>query len=185
MIKDTDWEYDVYDNIMYNSMTLDEKIAYVKEFIRTVKSIIRSGNDVCSFWKRKRKEAEEELEDLLAQKNPSIHRARTMFYRYEIKRISTQTGLNVPWENLCKALTPDHRRMIKRFLYEPKWYRDNPDKDSICWFTQYGYDKYHEYIEEIIKDCNDNYYPLKVRLLERRRLKDVVMHGKVQCICLK
>ena len=69
-----------------------------------------------------------------------------MFYRYEGRRLGQEE-----WLGICQALTPDHRRKIARFLKVPKWYNENPNIESESWFTQKGYDQYHERMEEIIR----------------------------------
>ena len=103
-----------------------------------------------------------------------------MFYRYEGRRLGQKE-----WLGICQALTPDHRRKIARFLKVPKWYNENPNIESESWFTQKGYDQYHERREEIIKNCNDYYYPLETRLLQVEELPNLAMVGKIQCIKLK
>ncbi len=102
-----------------------------------------------------------------------------MFYRYEAKRPNEPDDA---WKGICQAMTPDHSRKTARFLKDPKWYEKNPDTDSRCWFTQFGYDKYHETMEKIIDDCIEWYYELDVRILMTETLEDVVMQGKIQCI---
>ncbi len=102
-----------------------------------------------------------------------------MFYRYEAWNEKEQA-----WEGIFAALTPDHRRKANQFLHNPKWYDNHPDTDSICWFTQLGYDKYHEEIEALIENCIESYYPLKYRILKANKLDNIAMQGKIQCICL-
>ena len=100
-----------------------------------------------------------------------------MYYRYEAE-------VGSKWVGICQAMTPDHRRKIGRFLHEPKWYGENPDVDSECWFTEYGYNKYHEQMEEVINNCCAYYFPLKTRLRKSNTLDNIAMQSKVQCICL-
>lgn len=100
-----------------------------------------------------------------------------MFYRYEAKRPVDNT-----WVGICKAMTPSIRHKMAGFLTNPKWYHNHPDVDTRCWFTQYGYDRYHSRVEKLIEECM-NYYPLKVRLLKEDNPGIILMKGKVQCIC--
>lgn len=81
-------------------------------------------------------------------------------------------------------MTPSHRRKVGRFLSEPKWYSKNPDTDSRCWFTQYGYERYHRQMEEIIEDYLTFNEDVKIRLLKSEEPGRIVMLGKIQCICL-
>ena len=106
-------------------------------------------------------------------------RITDMFYRYEARRPGDLT-----WKGVLQVVTPRHRRRTARFLTSPKWYSQHPDIDTRCWFTQYGYDKYHTEMEAVIEDCRTNYYPLEIRLIQAKTLKNIAMQGKVQCICL-
>lgn len=54
-----------------------------------------------------------------------------MFYRYEVR-----IGSDKPWEGGFQCLFPDQLRHIGRYLKEPKWYKNHPDVDTRCWFTQ-------------------------------------------------
>ena len=108
-----------------------------------------------------------------------------MFYRYEVR----YTDRTNEWAGFCQKLSPTGRRKVSRFLSEPKWYRDfyrqNPlSTKTKCWFTQLGFDKYHEAMEEIAKDTTAWYGPIEVRVLKEKHLSNVKMKGKIQCICL-
>ena len=104
-----------------------------------------------------------------------------MFYRYEV-----YLGRKEGWNGITSIFNPDHSQWMSRFLTSPKWYDSHPDIDSKCWFTQYGYDKYHKEMEEIIEDCKELYdeHPLKIRLLKADNLENIVCSYKVQCIQL-
>ena len=95
-----------------------------------------------------------------------------MFYRYEAK------NKNGEYEGIFSFFNPSQRRHFNRFLKEPKWYEKNPDVDSKCWFTEYGYKKYHAVIDEMIDGSNIK----DVRLLTKDTLDNIVCKGKIQCI---
>lgn len=108
-----------------------------------------------------------------------------MYYRYEARRCKWgSSGYETDWEGICQIWTPDQSRKMSQFLHTPKWYESNPDVDSRCWFTQYGYDKYHERVEELLANCDEWYFPIEVRLLKQIHIDNIVCDGKVQCICL-
>ena len=77
-----------------------------------------------------------------------------MFYRYEVR-----IGSDKPWEGGFQCLFPDQLRHIGRYLKEPKWYKNHPDVDTRCWFTQEGFDKYGDLVEEAIKERGVLNYP--------------------------
>lgn len=111
-----------------------------------------------------------------------------MYYRYEARR----TGLGYKykndedgWKGLFQVLPPSPRRKASRFLHEPKWYSHHPGEQSECWFTEYGYRKYHKQMEDLIQYSRDCYDPLEIRILTKEELECVAMQGKVQCICKK
>jgi hypothetical protein len=95
-----------------------------------------------------------------------------MFYRYEAK------NANGDYEGIFSFFNPDHRRYFNRFLREPKWYQNNPDIESRCWFTEAGYQKYHSVIDELIIEAGI----ADVRLLVCDALPNIVCKGKMQCI---
>ena len=95
-----------------------------------------------------------------------------MFYRYEFLDDSNQ------WAGIFGLFDPSQRRYFNRYLKEPKWYKNNPDKDSRCWFTELGYQKYHGVIEELIADAGN----AKTRLITAEALKNIAVKGKIQCI---
>lgn len=94
-----------------------------------------------------------------------------MYYRYEAKKNGEHVGI-------FAVLNPDQRRYFARFLKEPEWYKSNPGVDSRCWFTEYGYEKYHHIIDELIEESGN----LEVRVVTKETLPNVVIRGKVQCI---
>lgn len=101
-----------------------------------------------------------------------------MFYRYEAKNKDGQ------YEGIFSFFNPSERRYFNRFLREPKWYENNPDTDSKCWFTEEGYNKYHNVIDEILSG-NVGYRSmshLEIRLVTKETLDNVVCKGKIQCI---
>lgn len=97
-----------------------------------------------------------------------------MFYRYEAK---DEEG---KYKGIFAFFDPDQRRYFNRFLREPKWYKNNPDTDSRCWFTEEGYNKYHSIIDELISENR----LAEVKLLKKEKLENVVCKGKIQWIVL-
>lgn len=97
-----------------------------------------------------------------------------MFYRYEAR------NENGEYEGIFTFFNPSERRYFNRFLKEPKWYKNNPNVDSRCWFTEEGYNKYHHVIDEIIAGYNG--FRKEVRLITKETLENVVCKGKIQCI---
>lgn len=95
-----------------------------------------------------------------------------MFYRYEAKNKDGQ------YEGIFSFFNPDHRRYFNRFLMEPKWYKNNPNADSRCWFIELGYNKYHNVIDDIIVWAGIK----NVRVLTADKLDNIVCKGKIQCI---
>lgn len=95
-----------------------------------------------------------------------------MFYRYEAK------NKNGEYKGIFSFFNPSQRRHFNRFLKEPKWYEKNPGVDSKCWFTEYGYNKYHSVIDEMIDGSNIK----DVRLITKDTLDNIVCKGKIQCI---
>lgn len=76
------------------------------------------------------------------------------------------------------------RRYFNRFLKEPKWYANNPNVETRCWFTEEGFEKYHHVMEQIISDTV-GYRPMnhfEVRVIQKETLNNVVYKGKIQCI---
>jgi hypothetical protein len=95
-----------------------------------------------------------------------------MFYRYEAPNKHGQ------YVGIFSFFNPDQRRYFNRFLKEPKWYANNPDVDSRCWFTEEGYKKYYSIIEELIVEINIPEF----RLVTTETLDNIVCKGKMQCI---
>ena len=105
-----------------------------------------------------------------------------MFYRYEARRIDSIVPSE--WCGIFQHLNPSESRQWRN-LHEPKWYRDHPFQTSQAWFTQHGYDRWHEKMEETLR--NNVHYAagrLEVRLLQKETLNKVVMKGKTQVIVL-
>lgn len=102
-----------------------------------------------------------------------------MYYRYEARYTGDK---DAEWEGIFQFFSPDERRKWY-CLAVPKWYEKNPDVDSQAWFTQHGYDKWHEKMEKTIEDylswCNEGW---EVRLLQVETLDNIVFKGKTQCI---
>lgn len=92
-----------------------------------------------------------------------------MYYRYEVKNEDGQ------YVGIFCELNPDQRRHFNRFLKEPKWYQKNPGKESRCWFTELGYQKYHHVIDEMISEMPS----IEVRLLCIESLARIAMKGKI------
>lgn len=95
-----------------------------------------------------------------------------MFYRYEAKNNEGQ------YEGICSFFNPDHQRRLNRAVSVPKWYENNPDTESRCWFTEEGFRKYHQVIDDIIIEADIK----NVRILICDALPNIVCKGKIQCI---
>ena len=94
-----------------------------------------------------------------------------MYYRYEAKKNGQFVGI------FC-VLNPSQRRHFNSILKEPKWYQNNPDKDTRCWFTEEGFLKYHSIIEKFISEIPN----FEIRLIKRENVPNIVMKSKIQCI---
>lgn len=81
-----------------------------------------------------------------------------MYYRYEAK------DENGEYRGIFSFFDPSQRRYFNRFLKEPKWYKNNPNVESRCWFTEEEYRKYYHII------CDT--------------LRQLAVKGKIQCITL-
>lgn len=99
-----------------------------------------------------------------------------MYYRYEARRKDSAEWLGI---FASGALNPSQRRQWGRVLREPKWYEKNPDTASKCWFTEYGYEKYHNLMDEMISETTNVW---KIRLITCDKLGKLVCKGKVQCV---
>ena len=95
-----------------------------------------------------------------------------MYYRYEAEDDDGQ------YVGIFSFFDPSQRRYFNRFLKEPKWYKSNSNKESRCWFTEIGYQKYHNIIDELIAETGN----IKTRLLTAEKLDNIVVKGKIQCI---
>ncbi|MFR3412139.1 MAG: hypothetical protein ACLTS1_06325 [Coprococcus sp.] len=86
-------------------------------------------------------------------------------------------------KEVSSVFSLDQLRHIGRYLKEPKWYKNHPDVDTRCWFTQEGFDKYGDLVEEAIKERGILNYPNgEYRLVKSETLENIVMLGKIQCI---
>ena len=95
-----------------------------------------------------------------------------MFYRYEaMDKDGTYKGI-------FTFFNSSQRRYFNRFLREPKWYQNNPNVNSRCWFTAEGYEKYHSLIDELIHERGIKNF----RILKRDSIENIVCKGKIQCI---
>ena len=99
-----------------------------------------------------------------------------MYYHYEMR-----TGSNETWQGCFQFFFPDQRRYIGRWLKEPSWYSKHPDVDSRCWFTEVGFQKYGDMVEQIIQELLDTNPEWEMRLLKTEIL-NIAMKGKIQCI---
>ena len=95
-----------------------------------------------------------------------------MFYRYEALNKKGE------YEGIFSFFNPSQRRYFNRFVKEPKWYEKNPSVPSKCWFTEEGYQKYHEIIDGFIIENNIQNF----RLIKEHTISNIVCHGKIQCI---
>lgn len=101
-----------------------------------------------------------------------------MYYRYEVK-------MGNEWEGVFSIADPDWRRYIGRYISTPKWYAKQKDPYAInsrCWFTEYGFQKYHQFIDDMIADYRSFTPNLEIRILQAYSLENLVMKGKVQVI---
>lgn len=112
-----------------------------------------------------------------------------MYYRYEAKIKDDFSGWEVKdgdreWQGIFSFFNPTERRYFSRFLREPKWYENNPDVDTKCWFTEEGYKKYHNVMEQIISGSVGyrSMSHIEVKLLTKETLDNIVCKGKIQYI---
>lgn len=103
-----------------------------------------------------------------------------MYYRYEARRTD---GKDHEFKGIFHIFTPSQRRKWY-CLAVPKWYEKNPNVESQAWFTQHGYNKWHETMEETILEFLDWFAEgtYEIRLLKKETLENVVFKGKTQCI---
>ena len=65
----------------------------------------------------------------------------------------------------------------------PQWYKKHPESKTKAWFTEYGYNKYHEKMENVIQHIIiEENRPYDIRLLKQESVPDIVMKGKTQCL---
>lgn len=102
-----------------------------------------------------------------------------VYYRYIARKT---TGPDQEWKGLFQVLPPPIKRKADRFIHEPKWYTTHPNADTRCWLTEYGYERYHEELENLIWETNEWFSPIDYRLIVSRDIENIVMTGKVQCI---
>jgi hypothetical protein len=93
-----------------------------------------------------------------------------MYYRYEA------LAPNGEYKGIFSFFNPSQRRYFNRFVREPKWYKNNADANSRCWFTEKGYEKYHHIIDTLIGECRN----LKVRIISQEVLCTIAVSGKIQ-----
>ena len=98
-----------------------------------------------------------------------------MFYRYEGR---SKDAPNAEWQGVFMLFDPSQRRKWY-CLTSPKWYENNEDVESRAWFTEYGFEKYHEKMEDMLSEMEDW---CDIRILTAPMLSDIVMNGKVQVI---
>lgn len=100
-----------------------------------------------------------------------------MYYRYEIKNKDA-------WDGIFTIANPDWRRYINRYIKEPKWYKkqENKNKQSRCWFTEYGFIKYNYLMTELIQDYKIHHPDADIRILQKETLNNLTMTGKIQVI---
>ena len=96
-----------------------------------------------------------------------------MYYRYEAKYPD-----DTEWKGIFHCLSPDDRRKWY-CLSTPKWYDHNPDTKSRAWFTEHGYQKWHEKMEHTIANT---WKPIETRLIKAETLDNIVVKGKTQVI---
>jgi hypothetical protein len=97
-----------------------------------------------------------------------------MYYRYEAKIEPDE------WIGVFQIFDPDQRRKWY-CLREPKYYEKNPDIETKAWFTQHGYEKYHEKMDNMLS-IYKNDPDIKIRIVTADTLDNIVMLGKTQCI---
>lgn len=103
-----------------------------------------------------------------------------MYYRYEARRTD---GEDHEFKGIFHIFTSSQRRKWY-CLAVPKWYEKNPNVESQAWFTQHGYNKWHETMEETILEFLDWFAEgtYEIRLLKKETLENVAFKGKTQCI---
>ena len=89
-----------------------------------------------------------------------------MYYRYEARRTDEEDH---EFKGIFHIFTPSQRRKWY-CLAVPKWYEKNPNVESQAWFTQHGYNKWHETMEEMILEFLDWFAEgtYEIRLLKKR-----------------
>ena len=114
-----------------------------------------------------------------------LAKARKTYYRYEARHSDDEE-----WKGIFSVMNPDERREAGRWLKEPEWYKSNPGVRSEAWFTEYGYEKYRGNMNRIISKIRDRSWShdgtdaLQLRIREKHRLRNQVVKGKVQCVCI-
>lgn len=97
-----------------------------------------------------------------------------MYYRYEAKMPHEE------WIGIFQIFDPDQRRKWY-CLHVPKYYEKNPDVETKAWFTQHGYEKYHEKMDNMLSIYKDD-PDIEIRIVTADTLDNIVMLGKTQCI---
>lgn len=110
-----------------------------------------------------------------------------MYYRYEA-RITDATKCSsrreLEFRNWTGIFQCFDRNLCRKWycLTVPKWYEHNLAVPSKAWFTQYGFEKWHSKMLETIRDLLERYPYFEIRILTCTKPKNLVMHGKTQCI---
>lgn len=110
-----------------------------------------------------------------------------MYYRYEARiadatKCSSRRELKFRnWTGIFQCFDPD---MCRKWycIAVPKWYEHNLAVPSKAWFTQYGFEKWHSKMLETIRDLLERHPYFEIRILTCTKPKNLVMHGKTQCI---
>ena len=105
-----------------------------------------------------------------------------MYYRIEAKRISEDV-----WKGIFQALPPYAARRAGKGLTPPKWYK-NHKEPTEAWFTEHGFRKFYAQINAAVDETNswrsnDDQYVVRIRKTEK--IRNAVMQGSVQVICIK
>ena len=105
-----------------------------------------------------------------------------MYYRFECC-MSDFHG-EIPeryWQGIFSCMYLNERRKWY-CLSVPKWYKQNPDIRSEAWFTQHGYEKWGQKMQETYNLMKLNRPYLSFRLRTKESLEGIVFAGKTQVI---
>lgn len=102
-----------------------------------------------------------------------------MFYRYEVKH-PDKTGDK--WVGIFQAFNGYERRQWA-CLTNPVWYNTHPNVNSKAWFTEHGYMKWKNKMDEMIKNFHfGNCENWEFRIITSESLENIVVSGKTQII---